>query len=189
MLTLNSAAFPLLFTERLRLSEVSIVDAESVRNLRSDPNVNTFLYRQGSISMDEANNFIRKIQAGLNREWLYWKISLKGSNELIGTICIWNINADNSTGEIGYELFPEYQGKGLMQEAVSRVIQFAFRTVGFEVLTAFPKRDNHRSIQLLIRNNFKLDENLRYIDRNQSTALASYYIRKIDYNFKKDPVE
>ena len=32
--------------------------------------------------------------------------------------------ADKSVAETGYELRPEYQGKGIMHEAISRVIDF-----------------------------------------------------------------
>jgi [ribosomal protein S5]-alanine N-acetyltransferase len=65
--------------------------------------------------IDEALQYINMINEGINRnDWVLWAITLKDSNELIGTICIWNFSEELSKGEVGYELSPAYQGRGIM---------------------------------------------------------------------------
>ena len=60
---------------------------------------------------------------------------------MIGTICFWNESADRKSAELGYELHPEYQGNGYMDEAMKEVIGFAFRS-GFTSLEAYTHKDN-----------------------------------------------
>ena len=45
---------------------------------------------------------------------------------MIGTICIWNINKDEESGEVGYGIIPDYQGQGLMKESLVNVIKNGF---------------------------------------------------------------
>lgn len=67
---------------------------------------------------------------------------------------MWNFSEDRKTAEIGYELFPHSQGKGIMDEAIKKLIGFAFQTLGIDILEAFTNKNNLKSISLLLRNNF-----------------------------------
>ncbi len=57
--------------------------------------------------------------------------------------------------EIGYELLPGYQGKGLMQEAASKVLEFGFQHIGLDSLEAYTHTENQSSTRLLEKLNFK----------------------------------
>lgn len=57
----------------------------------------------------------------------------------------------------GYELFPSYQGKDLMDEALKCVINLGFQKIGPESVEAYTHNENTGSIHLLERNDFKLD--------------------------------
>src|SRR5437868_13096004 len=119
MLNLNFTPFPNLITERLFLRQLKIEDANEIFTLRSSDEVNRFLDRPKATTIDEARQFINKINDGINKnESVYWAITFKNDSKLIGTICYWNISKENDRAEIGYELQPRYQGKGIMQEAI-----------------------------------------------------------------------
>jgi ribosomal-protein-alanine N-acetyltransferase len=51
--------------------------------------------------------------------------------------------------EIGYELLPAFYGKGLMYEAASKVLEFAFLHIGLESVEAHSHADNQSSTKLL----------------------------------------
>ncbi len=160
MLNINFTPFPALTTDRLVLRRLNIRDANEIMMLRSDKRVNEFIDRPASIKIDESKAFIEKIEKGVvNNEWVYWAITLKGNDNLIGTICLWNISIENATAEIGFELYPGFQGKGIMQDAIAKVINLGFDKMNLDSITAFPKPGNNRSIQVLIKNNFQLDKN------------------------------
>ena len=82
----------------------------------------------------------------------------------MGTICLFDFSDDNSKAEIGFELLPAYQGKGIMQEAASKVVVFAFQQIGLKTIDACTHPENLGSIRLLEKLNFErhsvVDDNL-----------------------------
>ncbi|HEY6976084.1 MAG TPA: GNAT family N-acetyltransferase [Chitinophagaceae bacterium] len=162
MLNLNFTPFPDLITERLILRRLQTEDANEIFVLRSSDEVNRFLGRPKATTIDEARQFINKINNAINKnESVYWAITLKPGTRLIGTICCWNISKENEQAEIGYELHPEFQGKGIMQEAILKVIDFGFEQLKLKTIIAVPSCDNIRSRKLLEKINFKIDSNLQ----------------------------
>ena len=75
--------------------------------------------------------------------------------KLIGTICLFDFSDDNLKAEIGYELLPEFQGKGIMQEATSKVIDFGIQCIGLNLIKAITHSENQSSTRLLEKFNFK----------------------------------
>jgi [ribosomal protein S5]-alanine N-acetyltransferase len=154
----NQPLFPTLITDRLLLRKLETNDTPEIFNLRSDDRVNEYLDRPKAASLTAAKAFIEMITTMIDQnKSFYWAISLKESHKLIGTICLWNIDTGNLTIETGYEMMPAHQGKGLMQEALLAVIDFAFKTLRFKTIVACPIAANERSVKLLERNGFITD--------------------------------
>jgi len=148
--------YPILTSPRLRLRALEPQDEQEIFVLRSDERVNLHLDRKPAESLDDAREFISKIQSVIAKgEGLYWAICLKENPRLIGTICFFNFSKTDSSAEIGFELHPFYQGKGIMQEALLLVIQFGFQVMEFNLISACPAKENVKSIHLLKRNGFK----------------------------------
>lgn len=159
MLQLNFNPFPILTTDRLTLRELRHSDEQEVYELRKDDEVNRFLAREKAKSIEDARKFITMIlQKTRNNESILWAINQKGEDKLIGSIVYYNISAKDYRAEIGYELSPAQQGKGIMQEALEAVIQFGFDKLGFEIIEAWPTKENTRSILLLEKFDFKKEE-------------------------------
>lgn len=155
MLQLQFSPFPQLNTKRAILRQLTIADADAIAALRSDPLVNQYLDRPKTTTPEEAVQFIEKINLHIsNNIALYWVIALQENDQLIGTICLWNFNIEEDTAEIGYELLPDFQGKGFMQEALQAVIDYACKTLQLKTITAFTVFENIPSIKLLQKNNF-----------------------------------
>lgn len=151
----NQPLFPVLKTKRLLLRKLDINDAPEIFSLRSDDRVNKYLDRPKATSLAEAKAFIERITTAIDQNnSFYWAISFKEDHKLIGTICLWNIDRENSTIEIGYEMMPAHQGKGLVQEALLKVIDYTFNTLVFKTIFAYPIAANEKSTRLLERNGF-----------------------------------
>lgn len=179
MLDLNFTPFPNLTTDRLILRSLKIEDTNEIMFLRSDERVNKFLDRQKARITNDATNFISKIEKGIvNNEWIYWAITIKNNDTLIGTICLFSIDVQKDTAEIGYELNPNFHGKGIMQEAISTVIKFGFDNLRIKIITAFPSADNDKSIKLLERNNFKFDIDFAFTTKEELNNLSCYYLER-----------
>src|SRR4030095_6817493 len=155
----NFKPFPYLSSQRLRLRKVEPEDKQEIYSLRSNEQVNLHLDREPAHSIEDAQAFIEKISGVIERnQGLYWAICLKENPKLIGTICCFDFSSANESAEIGYELHPFYQGKGIMQEAITTVLQYGFQVLQLKTITAFPTADNASSIRLLERNGFRRED-------------------------------
>ena len=152
---------PKLISERLQLRIPLEKDVKELFFMRSDPQVNQFIQqRPKPKDHAEAAAFIAdRTQDIANQKLYYWTITLKWQDQLIGSISLWNFSKDYSTAELGYDLHPDWQGKGIMQEAVNEVLKFGFTVVPFQTIEAFTHRNNEASKRLLLRNNFQLQAN------------------------------
>ncbi|WP_426671600.1 GNAT family N-acetyltransferase [Mucilaginibacter sp. McL0603] len=147
---MNFPPFTNLTTERLILRELRLTDAHEIFLLRSNERVNELIDRVTATSIDEAHQFINMIISNqLNNESFMWVITLKDEPKLIGTIVYWNIIKEKDQAEIGYELLPQFHSKGIMQEALLKVIDFGFKTLGLKTILAEPKANNQPSVKLL----------------------------------------
>lgn len=152
---INFTPFPKLSTERLILRQIKAEDDKEMFDIRSDENVSKYIDRPIAKTICEAKQFINKINDGIDKnKWIQWGIALKNENKLIGTICLWNISEELSKAEVGYELLPHYQGKGIMNEALIKVIEYGFKHMKLDYIEAYTSPDNKSSIKLLKRNNF-----------------------------------
>jgi len=111
MIEISFIPFPNLTTERLTLRQLSMKDENEIFALRSDDEVNKFLDRPKANSIEDARQFIHKINGSMiNTEAVLWAITWKDDFKLLGTICLWKISKEDARAEIGYELLPICQG-------------------------------------------------------------------------------
>jgi ribosomal-protein-alanine N-acetyltransferase len=155
MSNINFTPFPILTTQRLTLRQLSIVDQQSIFELRSDEEINRYLGRKLSETVDDAINFINIINDNIEKnDSIYWVISLTETGTFVGTICLFDLSNENKSCEIGYELLTKFQGQGIMKEAVEKVIDYVFQTLQFKKIIAVTHNGNAPSTKLLTKFNF-----------------------------------
>jgi ribosomal-protein-alanine N-acetyltransferase len=155
MITRNFTPFPILITERLTLRQLSIDDQQNIFALRSNAEINKYLGRESSKTIEDAINFINKINGNLkNNNSLYWVITLTNTKTFVGTICLFDFLNETNSCEIGYELMTTFQRKGIMKEAAEKVIEYAFHTLQFQKIVAHTHHENQNSTKLLTGFNF-----------------------------------
>lgn len=181
MLNRSFVPFPILATERLILRQLVINDDQEIFILRSDREINKYLDRQVSNTIDDARDFINKINENVNKnDSLYWAITLGDRNILVGTICLFSFSDEDGKCEIGYELLTNFQGQGIMKEAAAKVVDYAFNTIKVQKIEAIFHRDNQRSINLLEQLSFR---NSSESDKTNS-GLICYHLRNPFDNLK-----
>jgi ribosomal-protein-alanine N-acetyltransferase len=174
-MVVNFRNFPILKTERLVLRNVENTDADLIYKLHSDPVVNKFVGRDNSASLQKAKEYTIKMQNLIdNNECIYWIIRFQENNDLIGSICLWNFDRENNIVEIGYEMLPEFQGKGLMSEAIQKVTKYAFDEMKAAIITAFPSSDNNNSVAILKKMNFEFEDK-KYNNTHENVANSITY--------------
>jgi len=141
---------PSLQTNRLAIRQVQLSDASFIFTLRSDDAINVFLDRKKAENLDDATSFIQKISINIAEgNTCYWVIDLKEEQFSSGTICIFNMDENEKSCEIGFELLPMFQKKGMMKEAALAVISYVTQVKKFKKIKAFVHRGNINSIGLL----------------------------------------
>ena len=152
-------------------------DAETLFQLRSNEEVNRYLIRPVPASIEEVYAYIEKIDGLLaDNKSFYWVLCLKTDNKLIGTICLWNFSDEKDVADIGYELIPEFQDMGMMQEAAKKIIDYGFDVVGIKNLLGVTDPGNERSAALLKRNGFKEDTEYMYVSKDDAGSDVVYFL-------------
>lgn len=150
MLSPNFTPFPILETARLFLRQITVNDAPQVFFLRSDEEVMKYIDRTPAASLADAIDFIKLIEAAqLNNEGISWGITLKENNEMIGSIGFWRMQKEHYRSEIGYVLHPAYQRKGIMKEAILKVLEYGFTIMCLHSVEANTNVENSASQKLL----------------------------------------
>ncbi|AOM78375.1 GNAT family N-acetyltransferase [Pedobacter steynii] len=155
MVNRNFNPFPVLTTERLTLRQLSIDDQQDIFALRSDTEINKYLDREPSKTIEDAISFISKINDNIQKnKSIYWVITLTKTKTFVGTICLFDFSDEKNSCEIGYELMTKFQSQGIMKEAIEEVIAYSFQTLQFQKIVAFTHNKNQHSIKLLMKFNF-----------------------------------
>ena len=154
-MSFNFCPFPVLETERLIIRELNSNDTKAIFTLRTNKENNTFIKRNIPKNLSETRAFIDVISNLVSEnKGLFWVIVSKINNELIGTIGLRNFKDDDNYAEVGYELSPNYHQKGLMSEALQKLINFGYSNLHLKTIEAFTHKNNIASKALLEKYNF-----------------------------------
>ena len=145
--------FPILKTKRLILRSLTFDDATSILELRSSKEVNKLITRKTPKNLEDTEEFISVCHKEFtNKNRVFW--AMEFNKIIIGTIVLYRIPLDVQYAEIGYELFPKYQQKGFMSEAMTAVLEFGLNVLKLKTIEAFTHKNNIASIALLEKHGF-----------------------------------
>lgn len=102
----------------------------------------------------------------------WWAVCLKDSGVFAGAVGFNNISPDRHRGEVGYWLFPEFQGKGYMSEALTEAIRFAFINLVHHRISAEVETENTASSKLLKHLGFTLEGTLRECEKKDGRFIS-----------------
>jgi [ribosomal protein S5]-alanine N-acetyltransferase len=156
MLSPNFTPFPELTTDRLLLRQLTMADAPAVQRLRSDTEVMKYINRPLTLTLQDAEAWISIVMEALEKnEGITWCICLRENPaEHIGNIGLWRIEKENHRAEIGYMLDPSFQGKGLMSEALGKVVDYGFKEMKLHSIEGRIDPRNNASAAILKKTGF-----------------------------------
>jgi [ribosomal protein S5]-alanine N-acetyltransferase len=155
MLQTDWYPFPSLTTERLVLKQMTEDDVTDLFALRSDETMMRYIDRPLAETPEDARRLLHMTnelhEAG---DGINWGIYLKDAPGLIGTIGYYRMKKEDFRAEIGYMLHTEYQRKGIMTEAMQRVLDYGFNIMKAHTIIADINPLNEASMRILERNGF-----------------------------------
>ncbi|MDR0227504.1 MAG: GNAT family N-acetyltransferase [Flavobacteriaceae bacterium] len=150
MLDLNFDSFPIVETERLILKRLTIADVDVMFAIRSNPDIMKYIPRPLAQNKADILEHIELVDKKINsNECINWAITLKDSNEVIGTIGFPHFQVQHFRGEVGYTSLPQYNGKGYVTEALQAVIAYGFSTLKLHSVEALVDPENIGSMKVL----------------------------------------
>lgn len=147
--------FPVLSTRRLQLSLITESHIPDLHEMRSSEYAMKFLDRPIAKNLQDTEKLFRNMELDrISKKSLSWGIFEKGRDKLIGFIGFWRMDLKNLRAEIGYMIHPEFEGKGLMTEALHVALEYGFQTLKLHTIEADVNPKNEKSIGLLLKFNF-----------------------------------
>ncbi len=151
MLCPHFTPFPEIQTDRLLLRRMTINDAKEIFFLRSSDEVMKYIDKEKTAALQDAEIYINKINDSINsNNGIMWGITFKNNpKKIFGYIGYWRLIKENYRAEVGYLLHPLYWRKGIMKEALLRVIDFGFKDMQLHSIEANINPSNAASARLL----------------------------------------
>jgi ribosomal-protein-alanine N-acetyltransferase len=182
MLEINFLPFPKLKTERLLMRQVNANDAETLLALRSNDEVMKYIPRPYLKNKEDALELIAmfddKIENGIG---INWGITfLNKPEQIIGIIGHYRIKPEHYRAEVGYMLFPEYNGKGIVSEALQKVVDYGFNDMKLHSIEAILDPENKGSERVLLKNGFVKEAHLLENEYYEGRFLDSMIYSKLN---------
>lgn len=174
--------FPELNTERLELCEITREHVEWYLRHFSIPEIVVGQGFPPPKDLAAAKEELELYITGMFEKSLgyRWGIRLKGERDFIGSIGFYNWDKEHDKAKMGYDLRPEFWGKGIMREALGRTVRFGFEDMGLNRIEISVLATNPRSMALASKLGFVKEGVLRdfskidgvYIDEHTFSMLG-----------------
>ena len=164
-------------TQRLVLRRAELTDAEAMfRNWASDPEVTKYLTWPPHQSVEVTEKLLKNWTAEYEKpEYYHWMIVLKGLEEPIGSLLVSTVGRAQSA-HIGYCIGKSWWHRGIMPEALRRVMRFLFEEVGYHRIESMHDPNNPNSGAVMRKCGMRYEGTHRSADRNnQGICDAAFY--------------
>lgn len=151
--------FPVLESERLILREIIKEDTAGIFACFSNDQVTRYYGQETLRNLKQAEEFVDFFQKNYNeKRGIRWAIERKEDKGVIGTIGFNAWLPKHKRAEIGYEIHPDYWGKGYASEAVLKVVSYGFEEMELTRIGAVVFIENEASNRLLTKIGFEKKE-------------------------------
>ncbi len=171
-------------TERLIMRPIQPNDLDDIFNYSSTSNVGPNAGWKPHESKEETLEIMKEIF--LDKETV-WGIELKETSRIIGSIGL----IDDPKRQydlvrmIGSAIGEKYWGKGIMTEAVQKVIRYGFEGLELLAISAYCFPNNERSKRIITKFNFEYEGTLKMAEKifkGEVFANECYLLTKDRYN-------
>lgn len=174
-----------LTTERLALRWMTADDAPALYAMFRDPEVTRYWSTPPWTDIAQAHAFIEQSLADCaGGTGLRFAITLRETDEFIGSIKLYDFFDQNRRCDIGYALLPSHWGKGYLAEAMTALLDYAFLDLNLNRIEADIDPRNDASARLLERMAFQKEGYMRerWIVNGEVCDTAFYGLLKRDWD-------
>lgn len=158
---INFVPFPILKTNNITLRQIKAADQMAVfQGLSNEQVIKHYGVEYHSYADTRAQlnwyNELLSTQTGI-----WWAITQPGNNHMIGACGLYNLQTQHRKAELGYWLMPAYWSRGLMQQALQTLLNYACKQLLLHRVEAYVETENIASYKLLQRLGFQHEGTLQ----------------------------
>ncbi|MDP9180805.1 MAG: GNAT family N-acetyltransferase [Chloroflexota bacterium] len=182
--TFDFTRFPILTTDRLRLRQLTLDDADGMMALLGDPLVLRFLNDPPADTVEKATEFLKWL-AGLyeRHEAVQWAITLRDDGRFIGTCAMHAWDRSDRHVDIGYHILSALWGNGYATEATRAMIPWCFENLDVHRIQGDCTDGHIASERVMLKCGFKVEgvsrescwEHGRFVDIKRFGLLRHEY--------------
>jgi ribosomal-protein-alanine N-acetyltransferase len=155
--------FPTLETERLVLRRPRMEDAADVFEYGSDPEVTRTVTFVSHATIEDSRAWLARVLERVPAEsgLCTFAMELKNTGKMVGTCGIFLDDVRSARAEAAYVLNRAYWGQGLTAEALRAVVDFGFRQLGLNRISAMCLPENTASARVMEKAGMTYEGTLR----------------------------
>jgi RimJ/RimL family protein N-acetyltransferase len=167
-------------TERLLLRRSRPEDAATISAYRSDPNVN----RQQGWDRTDLEGVLADIVEMSGRSpgepggWVQFTVEERGGGRIVGDVGLSVADGEPGVIKVGYTIDPAFQGLGYATEAIRALVEYAFETLGAELVRAHASAENAPSIRVAEKVGMRLVERFEHREGDEVWYGVRYEVRR-----------
>ena len=112
--------------------------------------------------------------------WVQFSVRERDTDRLVGDVGISPADGEPGVVKVGYTISPSSQRRGYATEAVGALVEYAFRTLGADVVRAYASADNAPSIRVAEHVGMRLIERFTGHDEDGEWSAVRYERRRDD---------
>ena len=155
-------SLPSLETKRMRLRWLTEADVDALYRIFSHPQVVRYWGAPALRDRNAAVALVAEIHENFRRRTsMKWGVAELETDQIIGTVTLFNLNFDNKRAEVGYGLDHAYWRQGYVTEALDALLEYAFEVLELHRLEADVDPRNVGSIRTLEKLGFQREGLMR----------------------------
>lgn len=175
--------FPVLNTEKLVLKEIKFGYVDDIYNIYKEEEVARHYAIEKFKKIEDAENLVKLYNSNYEKKRLIrWGIAFKDTPVIIGSCGFYDISSKKA--KLAYDLNLNYQKKGVMTEALKRIIKFGFEEMGLNRIEVLVMEKNIASFKFLEKIGFVKEGILREYEyfKGQYHDLSVFSLLKKDFD-------
>ncbi|HOX83970.1 MAG TPA: GNAT family N-acetyltransferase [Chryseolinea sp.] len=162
----------ILTTDRLKLRQFELSDAEFIVELVNTPGWLEFIGDRNIKSVESANEYLQNgpLKSYAENGFGLWLVELKSDRTSIGMCGI--LKRDSlENPDIGFAFLPDFVGKGYAFEMVTATLKYALYSIKLKTIFAITIPTNVRSRKLLEKLGFRYSDTIRLSPESETLFL------------------
>ncbi|UCG62199.1 MAG: GNAT family N-acetyltransferase [Candidatus Zixiibacteriota bacterium] len=165
--------------DKINLRFITKGDALSIYQYAADEAISRYTHIPHPYNLDDAYDFVKLTQSDRKRKAAYhYGLENRETGQIIGMIGLIALFPMHRKAELGYWLAKPFWGRGIITEAIEKIVEFAFVTLKLHRVYAHVFPDNKASIRVLEKCGFTREGLIRegFVQRGKYVSVYMYSI-------------